>query len=179
MLKYEILTTTQRGVLPAVALFNQEMSGTTGIYQLKVDYFMRFLDFKAIDVDTLFEDENSEHWLNYYNALADLANEHDLIVYEHQFGIYLLQQDIQYDEYELYIFENNLIPLRLDSAKARKARKFGLKYAGSHLNNKPKIIAIQKPKKVKHPQPLWLRNHLWQQNLNAVAIRNANRRSLR
>ena len=142
MIKYEILVTTQKGVLPAVALFNRQMKEPAGIYKLRVDYFMRFLDFKGLDVDSQFEDENSEHWLNYYNALADLASEHELIIYEHQFGIYLLQQGIKYDAYELYLFEKSLIPLRLGSAKARSARRFGAKHAGASLNNRPKLMVI-------------------------------------
>lgn len=144
MIRYEILTTTQRGVLPAIALFNNQMKCKTGVYELKFEYFERFLDMENefININSQFDDENSEHWLNYYNALAELAHEHDLIVYEHQFGIYLLQKGIKYNEYELYLFEKSLIPLRIEGATAIKARKFGVKYAGAQYNNPPKIVAV-------------------------------------
>ena len=144
MIRYEILTTTQRGVLPAVALFNSQMQCKTGVYQLKVGYFEHFLDIKNefVDINSQFDDTNSTDWLNYYNALAELAHEHDLIIYEHQFGIYLIQKGVKYDEYDLYLFEKSLIPLRIEGTTAIKAREFGVKYAGAQYNNPPKIVAI-------------------------------------
>ena len=144
MIRYEILTMTQRGVLPAVALFNNQMQCETGAYQLKVDYFERFLDMENefLDINSQFDDENSEHWLNYYNALAELAHEHELIIYEHQFGIYLLQKGIKYSTYDLYIFENSLIPLKVEGKKAKAARRFGVRFAGAQYNNPPKIVAV-------------------------------------
>jgi hypothetical protein len=144
MIKYEILTTTQRGVLPAVALFNSQMQCKTGVYQLKVEYFERFLDItnEYVDINSQFEDDNSEHWLNYYNALAELAHEHELMIYEHQFGIYLLQEGVKYDAYELQLWKESLIPLRLEGSKAKSARKFGIKYAGRQYNKPPTIVAI-------------------------------------
>lgn len=144
MIKYEILTTTQRGVLPAVALFNNQMQCPTGVYQLKIDYFRHFLDMENefIDINSQFDDTNTTDWLNYYNALAELAHEHDLIIYEHQFGIYLLQKGVRYDDYELYLFEKSLIPLRIEGREAKSAREFGVKYAGAQFNNPPKIVAL-------------------------------------
>lgn len=144
MINYEILTTTQRGVLPAVALFNNQMTGKLGVYKLKVEYFERFLDIvnEYVDINSQFEDDNSEHWLNYYNALAELAHDHELILYEHQFGIYVLQEGIKYDEYELQLFKESLRPLRIEGKKAKSARRYGIKYAGSKYNNPPTIVAI-------------------------------------
>lgn len=144
MIKYEILTTTQRGVLPAVALFNSQMQCKTGVYQLKVEYFRHFLDMQNeyVDINSQFDDTNSTDWLNYYNALAELAHEHELIIYEHQFGIYLLQEGVKYDAYELQLWKESLIPLRIEGAEAKSARQFGVKYAGRQYNKPPTIVAI-------------------------------------
>ena len=161
MINYEILSTTQRGVLPAVALFNRQMQTEPATYQLSVEYFEQFLDIlnEFVDINTQFNDTSSEDWLNYYNALAKLAHDNELIIYEHQFGLYILQEGIKYDPMALYLFEKSLIPLKIEGPEAISARKFGLKYAGAQYNNKPNIIAVLPEKKPSIPR--WRRKELY------------------
>ena len=156
MINYEVLTKTVRGVLPAVSLFNRQMQVEPGSNTLNVRYFELFLkkEDKHVDVNHIFDDKSNEHWLNYYNALVELAVNNELIIYEHQFGIYLLQQDVQYDELELHEFERNLIPLKIEGEEALSARKFGLRWAGVQYNNPPKIKAIMPEQYIKMPKGL-------------------------
>lgn len=156
MIKYEVLTQTVRGVLPAVSLFNRQMKTDSGNHTLNVQYFKLFLkkEDEHVDVNHIFDDKSNVHWLNYYNALIELAVNNDLIIYEHEFGIYLLQKGIEYDELELHEFEKSLRPLKVEGKEALSARRFGLKWAGAQYNNPPKIRAIMPEKYIKMPKGL-------------------------
>ena len=176
MIKYEILTKTVRGVLPAVSLFNRQMKAEPGSNTLNVQYFKLFLkkEDKHVDVNHIFDDKSNEHWLNYYNALVELAVNNDLIIYEHQFGIYLLQQDVQYNELELHEFERSLIPLKIEGEEALSARKFGLRWAGVQYNNPPKIKAIMPEKYIKMPKELRYSLYKEQDERRCTRIRERN-----
>ena len=157
MIKYEILTVAEEGVLPVITLFHQYLKWNKGVdmydksYQVESKYYTEYAVgmYEILNLDESFKDKEEQHWYNYYSALTMLALEHDLIIYEHTFGIYVIHNDIAYDPYELNMFEKALRPLKLDSIEARDARKKGLAKTFDMYNGKKRIITDARSKYVR------------------------------
>lgn len=132
----EMLTTTQKHVLPAITLlhrvYNSEVLET-------VDHTHTFPEgiletFRTGEAesyaDIAFDSTSNEHWLKYYTMLVDISFEARARIVETTYAIYLVYGANTKD---LELFLHKKVPLKLETAKERSARSWALKYCYRHL----------------------------------------------
>jgi len=136
MLDYELFVYTQRGVLPVEALLNNLVRHKEQFYQLSNQFIRSFEE-----RDFFFDDESSLDWLTYFEELARIASKYDKIVIEHMNGIYLCSTHTEHKKYVETLLKHS-IPLRIDNEKARDARQWACRYAGTGYNVKPTLHAL-------------------------------------
>tara|TARA_R100001082_G_C4361264_1_gene159477 strand:- start:338 stop:748 length:411 start_codon:yes stop_codon:yes gene_type:complete len=136
MLDYELFVYTQRGVLPVEALLNNLVRHKEHFYQLSNKFITSFEK-----RDFFFDDESSLDWLTYFEELARIANRYDKVVIETMNGIYLCSTHTNHRRC-VQMLLNNSIPLRIDNKKAKDARQWACKYAGTGYNIRPELHAL-------------------------------------
>ncbi len=155
--RYEILVETHRGTLPVEALLN-DVSRDKNYSQrtYKVDLRDYDLLHKQCYTDTPIPLEDKKYiyprnmtkffwmdvedidaWSLYYRMLIKLALEHDLIVLEHQHGIYLIS-DVYRHTMEFKNLYDSVFPLRIeviDPFDPQAARRYGLYEASKSFDD--------------------------------------------
>jgi len=138
-IRYEIIVTAQRGVLPVEALVNSALSDKKyNQRSFRLDWNL-FNDLFYSDKGWYFDDTSTEHWKNYYIQLNSLAEKHDCPIIEHMYGIYMIT-NVNLKKADLYQYARSLFPLRIENEDAAEARKKGLEKSNDYYNNRLLIV---------------------------------------
>ncbi len=132
-IRLEIITVSQRGVLPVVSLLNSQF-GNTRYKDRRYDLSLGIIWGLTYKGKANFDDKNWEHWEAYFYDLRRLTVEHDIYIVEHLYGLYAIPK--YYERYKVREFILlNCIPLRIDDPEAKKARDKGLLEVAKQFNS--------------------------------------------
>lgn len=153
---FEIVITAQEGVLPAIAMLNDQRYDKlwkNRPYKLSLDFIHTRLQHKVnnnineLDFDLV----NPRDWRKWYEELFRISSETDKLLIEHEHGLYAISDDV-YPRQLINEFLDTLTPLCIprhyctEKSKytypGRTARKQGYKIAASKHNNPRGVINL-------------------------------------